>query len=503
MAATDRQVQIMIRERKKGRTQEQAAAKANLKSRQTVAKYEQSGQLPSEMKEPRRHRTRQDPFADDWPAIEALLQDAPGLQPKTVFEWLREQHPGKYRAGQVRTLQRRIAQWKALHLTQLASLPQIRQPGAMMQTDGTHMNELQITIDGQPFAHLLIHCVLPYSNWQWARVVQSESLPAVRLGVESALRELGYVPRMHQTDPSSAATRQLGLHETSTDGHRPFTSGYLSLLQHYGMEGGVTHVASPDENGDVEAANGALKRAIEQHLLLRGSRDFADIPAYEAFLFAIMRRRNALRQPELDDELAVMRPLTVAPMETRRKVRVRVSQTGLIRVDGKSYSVPTGLMGQRVSVWIDEWDLTVYLGTEFVERLPRIVGSAASRVNYRHIIDTLLRKPGGFRHYRYRNDLFPTRTFRQAWEQLNRWYAPRQADIHYLHILKLAARELECDVEAALKEMLSGDAKWQAEDIRQRLALHQPAVPTIKQGQVDLHSYDHLLPHSGVHHVCA
>jgi hypothetical protein len=269
------------------------------------------------------------------------------------------------------------------------------------------------------------------------------------------------------------------------------------------MEGGVTHVASPDENGDVEAANGALKRALEQHLLLRGSRDFTDIPAYEAFLFAIMRRRNALRQPELDTELAVMRPLTVAPMETRRKLRVRVSQAGLIRVDGKSYSVPTGLIGRRVSVWVDEWEMTVYLGTEFVECIPRIVGAAASRVNYRHMIDTLLRKPGGFRHYRYRDDLFPTRTFRQAWEQLNRWYAPRQADIHYLHILKLAAREMECDVEAALTELLAGDAKWQAEDIRRRLAPRQHAVPSIEQGQVELQIYDRLLPHTGGHHAHA
>lgn len=479
MAATDRQVQILMRERQKGKTQEQAAAKANLKSRQTVAKYEKLGKLPSEQKRPRQYRTRRDPFAEDWSAIKAMLREAPALQPKTVFDWLCEQRPGRYRPGQLRTLQRKIAHWKAMNLTQIATLPQIRQPGEAMQTDGTWMTELGITIQGRAFPHLLIHCVLPYSNWEWGRVVQSESLQALRLGVQSSLFQLGHMPLAHQTDNSSAATRKLGVDETAADGDRTFTAGYLALLAHFGMEGSTTHVASPNENGDVESANGSLKRSIEQHLLLRGSRDFADIDSYEAFLFAIMRRRNAQRQPQLDEELAVMKPLSVAPMNIRRHVRMRVSQAGLIRVDKKSYSVPTGLIGKRVNVWIGEWDIDIYLGTEWVERLPRLVGAAESRVNYRHVIDTLLRKPGGFRHYRYRNDLFPTRTFRRAWEQLNEWHAPRQADIHYLQILKLAARTMECDVEAALALLLETNGVWQAEDVRQLVAPDVQQVPKV------------------------
>ena len=500
MAATDRQVEILMSERKKGKTQAQAAAKANLKSRQTVAKYEKRPQLPGEGKRPREYRTRRDPFADDWPAITAMLEEAPALQPKTVFDWLCEQHPERYRPGQLRTLQRKIAHWKAMNVEQVATLPQVRRPGEAMQTDGTWMKELGITIQGQPFPHLLIHCVLPYSNWEWGRVAQSESLQALRLGVQSSLFQLGYIPETHQTDHSSAATRNLGIDETSVDGNRTFTTGYLAFLAHFGMTGATTHVATPNENGDIEAANGTLKRSVAQHLLLRGSRDFASIPLYESFLFDIMRRRNGLRQAQLAEETAVMKPLSAAPLETRRHLRVRVSTTSLIRVDKKSYSVPTGLIGKWVDVWVGEWEVDVYLSTEFVERLPRLVGADGSRVNYRHVIDTLLRKPGGFRHYRYRDDLFPTLTFRRAWERLNDWHAPRQADIHYLHILKLAARNMECDVEAALTLLLETGESWQAEDVRQLLAPAPQQVPTVARGAVELHIYDALLSaHGGLH----
>ena len=103
-----------MRERSKGRSQEQAAVKANLKSRKTVAKYERLKQLPSELKQPRRYRTRTDPFSEDWPEVEQMLQAAPELEAKTLFEWLCERQPGKYQDGQVRTLQRRVSEWRGL-----------------------------------------------------------------------------------------------------------------------------------------------------------------------------------------------------------------------------------------------------------------------------------------------------------------------------------------------------------------------------------------------------
>jgi hypothetical protein len=109
------------------------------------------------------------------------------------------------------------------------------------------------------------------------------------------------------------------------------------------------------------------------------------------------------------------------------------------------------------------------------------------------LIDTLLRKPGGFRNYRYREDLFPSLVFRRAWEQLDRWYSARKADLIYLRILHLAARTLESDVAAALDLLLTTEGPWTERDVAQLLELESPTVPEIARGEVTLDIYDQLL----------
>ena len=215
------------------------------------------------------------------------------------------------------------------------------------------MNELKITLQNEPFEHLLIHSVLPYSNWEWGRVVQSESLLAIRLGLQSALIKLGHLPKVHQTDNTTAATHNLGIDgfEKSLQ-ERGFNEEYLQLLGHYGLEARTIHLSSPNENGDIESSNGGLKRAVEQHLLLRGSRDFENLAVYEAFLFGIMEKRNAGRQQRLAEELAVMQPLTVAPWPQMRELNVRVGNNGILRVGANGYTVPSGLKGKQVDVRI-------------------------------------------------------------------------------------------------------------------------------------------------------
>ena len=494
MTATDAQVRIIMREREKGRTQEQAAASANLRSRKTAAKYERVGQLPSALKRSRSYRTRADPFVEDWPVIEEMLVAAPELEAKTLFEWLCDQHPDRYQEGQLRTFQRRISRWRALHCDQVAILEQVHYPGQALQTDGVWLTDLGVTIQGEPFKHLLIHSVLPYSNWEWGRVAQSESLPALKLGVQSTLLKLGYVPVFHQTDNSSAATRVLKAEEQAeTDARRGYTTGYLELLDHYGMKPSTTHLRSPHENGDVESGNGGIKRALKQHLLLRGSHNFDSVETYEDFLQRVMDKRNHGRQKRLAEEIVVMKPLPVASLALYREEKVVVSRGGLIRVLRNAYSVPTSLIGHQITVRVYEWYLEVYYAGELVETLPRLIGSRQHRVHYHHLIDTLLRKPGGFRNYRYREDLFPSLVFRQAWERLDRWYTPRKADLTYLRILHLAAHTLESDVAAALELLLTTEDPWTEHDVEQLLELASPTVPEITRGEVALDIYDQLL----------
>jgi hypothetical protein len=507
MTATNAQVRLIMKERNNGKTQEQAAVKANLRSRKTVRKYEQLGQLPSDLKEPRSYRTRPDPFETDWAEVEKKLEEAPELEAKILFEWLCAEKNRNYQEGQLRTLQRRISNWRVLHQEQILTLDQVRQPGEALQTDGTCMNGLKVTIAGETFEHILIHSVLPYSNWEWGRIAQSESLLAIRIGLQSTLLKLGYVPQAHQTDNTTAATHKLGLAgRAKSSQERGFNEEYLQLLAHYGLEARTIHIGSPNENGDVESSNGGLKRSVEQHLLLRGSRDFASIDAYENFLFGIMDKRNAGRQPRLAEELAVMKPLAVQPWPQMRELNVRVGNNGILRVGSNGYSVPSGLKGKRVTVRIYEWQIEVWYANQQIDCLPRVPGANHYRINYRHVIDSLLRKPGGFRNYRHRDDLFPQEVFRQTWEALNQRLPPRKADMAYLRILKQAAAGLETDVAQALS-MLLADQDQNHWDEKTILELTQAtaiplAIPSLCAHPVNLFLYDQLLP-SEVSHVLA
>jgi hypothetical protein len=494
MTCTDAQVRQIMKERAQGKTQQQAALKANVKSRKTVHRYESLGRLPSELKAPRIWRTRSDPFAADWPQLEQMLTISPELEAKTLFEWLCEQQPGKYKEGQLRTLQRRVAQWRALHQPQVASLAQVRQPGDMMQSDGTWLTELDVTIQGQPFKHLLIHCVLPYSNWEWGCIAQSESLLAMRDGIQRTVQKLGYVPRYHQTDNSTAATYLLGQQQAKDAGQsRTYHPLYLEMLEYYGMQPQTTHVASPDENGDVEAIHGGLKNALNQYLLLRNSRDFSDVEAYETFVYAIMTRRNQLRQDRLNEEMAVMRRVTQPPLAAYREWRVKVSPGSLIRIQTHTYSVPTSLIGQQVLVRQYEWELEVYYQQQLVQKMPRLTGRFQHHVNYRHLVDTLLRKPGGFRNYRYQQALFPQPVFRETWDRLNEWHPSHRADLTYLRILNLAAKEMECEVTAALNLLLEQDVPFDERQVIHLLKNDTPTPPQLMPLTIDLRHYDALL----------
>jgi hypothetical protein len=498
MTATDAQVRLLMRERTNGKTQQQAAVKVNLRSRKTVQKYEQLGQLPSELKEPRCHRTRPDPFEKDWAEVEAKLVEAPELEAKAIFEWLCERDGTKYQEGQLRTLQRHISNWRALNGNPTLTLDQIHHPGEVLQSDGTCMNELEVTIQGEPFEHILFHSVLPYSNWEWGRVVQSESLLSIRLGLQSALLKLGYVPQAHQTDHTTAATHKLGAADRQQSlRERGYNEEYLQLLAHYGLEARTIHLSSPNENGDVESSNGGLKRAVRQHLLLRGSRDFESIEAYEIFLFDIMDKRNAARQAKLDEEITAMKPLTAKPWPQMRELNVRVGQNGILRVGSNGYSVPSGLKGKRVTVRIYEWHIEVWYANQRIETMPRVPGAHHYQINYRHVIDSLLRKPGGFRNYRYRDDLFPLDVFRQAWDVLNEHLPPRRADLTYLRILKQAALGMESDIAQALRLLLDqdqGQNLWDEKTITELTGVMTTpkGIPVLALPLVNLTLYDQL-----------
>jgi hypothetical protein len=227
--------------------------------------------------------------------------------------------------------------------------------------------------------------------------------------------------------------------------------------------------------------------------LLRGSQDFENPTAYEAFLYRIMDQRNRWRHPRLAEELAQMKPLTAALRPAMQEVRPRVSSGGTIRVLHNIYSVPSGLQGKVVSVRIYEWQIEVWYANHCVETFPRVTGTSRHQINYRHVIDSLLRKPGGFRYYRYREDLFPSPIFRQSREVLNTRLAPAQADRVYLRLLKLAADGFESEVATSLQQLLATSTPWDDRSVAARLPRAQPTLPALLPVSVNLSDYDRLL----------
>ena len=206
---TDKQVRKLREEMAKHGVLEIAAMKADM-HRNTARKYLNTSKFPSDLKLPREWRTRTDPFAEDWAAITERLTDAPELEAKHMFWDLMRLRPGIYQEGQLRTFQRRVQVWQAHHgIDKEVFFPQEHIPGEAMQTDFTWATELEVTIQGEEFPHMLCHMVLPWSNWNYATVSQSESMLALRNGIASALVQLGRVPQWHQTDNSTAATHRI------------------------------------------------------------------------------------------------------------------------------------------------------------------------------------------------------------------------------------------------------------------------------------------------------
>ncbi|MCP4964610.1 MAG: IS21 family transposase [bacterium] len=488
MTTTDVQVRKLMEEYQKQGQVGTAALRAGM-HRNTASKYLKAGKLPSTMREPRDWRTRPDPFAEDWSEMAMRLEDAPELEAKALFEDLLERRPERYQEGQLRTFQRRVQQWRAQEgPPKEVFFAQEHRPGEAMQTDFTWATELEITIGGEPFAHLLCHSVLPYSNWQWATPCLSESMSALRRGVQEAVFRLGRRAQSHQTDNSTAAT-----HKLASGGGRGFNEDYKALMRHLGMEPRTIAIGCKEQNGDIEAANGALKRRLEQHLLLRGSRDFESREAYEQWLQSIVEKANRPRQKRLREELEHMEPLRVERLAEFTEERVRVTSWSTIRVKHNTYSVPSRLIRQFVNVRVYEDRLEVYYAQQRQLEVERLRGRGGRRINYRHIIWSLVKKPGAFARYRYREELFPSLSFRRGYDRLREGRVERAADSEYLRILHLAASTMESEVETALELLLEEEGVPLYDRVRSLLGQAKPEVPEMASPQVDLAVYDGLL----------
>jgi hypothetical protein len=458
---------------------------------QTARKYLEGGKNPAERQAPHTWRTRSDPLDKIWDAVTAMLRDAPELEAKTLFEYFLARPDSGLEEHHLRTFFRRVRHWRATAGPEReVFFAQERKPGQLLQLDWTYAQELKVTIQGVALDHLFCHCVLPYSDWQWATRCISESFLSLVSGLQAALAQLGKCPPHLGTDNTSAATHEL---EQMPGRARGYNSDYLELCTHYDLSPVTINVGCPHEQGDVESQNRHLKRRLEQHLLLRGSRDFASLEDYDRFVQGVVRAANAKRQKRLTEELACMRPLPAGRLAEYREYAPVVSSQSLIRVQKHTYSVPSRLIGHPLRVELHEAELKVHLGRDFLFCLPRLRGDRGAVVDFRHVITPLLRKPGAFIHYRHREALYPSAVFRAAYDRLVAEHGERPGVIEYLHVLKLAAEETVEKVEPLLQIQLAQPGKWRATQVRDQVAPVARKVIELAGLTPSLKAYDTLL----------
>ena len=484
---TNRHVARYMDERHIGRNQTQSADSADISTR--TARRLDGGGRPA--KAARAYRTRADSFLGVWSAeIEPLLQRDPKLRAVTLFADLQLRHPGRFRDGQVRTLERQIRQWRAVAGPALPVMfPQEHPPGWQALLDFTDCGELAITIAGDPLPHRLGHVCCPHSGWQFAQVILGgESYPALAETLRLALETLGGVPQTLRTDSLSAAYKNLKQHEE-------MIVRFDALCRHYGCKPTRNNLGVAHENGAIESPNGHLKRRLDQALRLRGTRDFASLEDYRGFVTGIVAAANAPRAAAIVVEQAALAPLPPFPGVTWNEVLGTVSRFSLMAVLGWSYMVPSRLMGYRLVVRVFDDSLEFYAGHDQVHACPRRHGDQRSpQVNYHLCIDALIQKPGAFARLVYRDDVHPSPIYAQIWLRLRERVSEHAACRTYVRLLHLAHQHA-CEVALGqrLAEILAGDGLPDSEALRVIFAAPAPAaVPVLQFRTADPATYDDL-----------
>jgi hypothetical protein len=255
---------------------------------------------------------------------------------------------------------------------------------------------------------------------------------------------------------------------------------------------GVAH-----ENGSIESPHGHLKQAIRDALLLRGSRDFATLDAYRRFVDEIVGRRNTRNAKRLEIERPALQPLPARRTTDYEETIVTVTSTSGFTLRKVFYSVPSRLIGHRLRVHLYDDRLECFLGGTALMTLrrgrPRADGKHGHVVDYRHVIHSLRKKPMALLNLVYREQLFPRRAYKRAFEALLAADGERHACRTLVGLLALA-HESACEAElaAVIDAELGAGALPDLDALRRRFAPVPGGLPEITVEQVPLHLYDEL-----------
>jgi hypothetical protein len=480
LTVNKKQVIKLMKESQKG-SLKKASMLSGL-SEKTARKYLRDKRLPVVSPEPRKYQTRSNPFENHWCEITSMLERSSELQAQTLMTYLLEQYPDCYKPGHIRSLQRHLKIWRAENgLGKPVIFRQTLKPGQQSQSDWPHMNALNITINGDRFPHLLFHFLLPYSGFETVMICESESFETLTQGFERGVLEAGGVALSHRTDNLTAATQAMG-------NGRIFTKRWLDFLDHYKVEPSRNNPGVSHENGSIEKSHHLFKNAVDQHVMVRQSRDFKTLQDYENFLDKIKAKRNFARREKIREELGFLRNLPEKQFNEATFLTVRVNPFSTIQVLGVTYSVPSRLIGflLKTIVWRESLDL-IYGGKKLLT-LPRL--EAGILIDYRHIIDSLIRKPGAFESYQYRSSLYPNVVFRKAYDVLKD-SGLTSCNKKYLDLLHLEKMYGESDVTTALDLLLESSSLPLKEDILELLK-QEKTRPPVEVRQPKLEDYDQL-----------
>jgi len=492
---TDQQARLYMNDRPH-HSQRVAAARAGFSER-TARRIEADPTPPSQRK-PIRGRTVTDPLEAVWEAmLVPILERDPAVKAVTLLRHLQLTVPEDFPDDRIRrTLERRVRGWRALHGPERDIIfRQTPEPARMALSDFTDANKLAVTIAGQPLNHRLYHFALAYSGWEYASVVLGgESFTALAESLQNALWTLGGVPHEHRTDSLSAAYRNL-----NKDAARDVTQRYDAFCAHYGMIASRNNPGEAHENGSIEAHNNHLKIALDQALILRGSRDFPDVTAWRRFVDELVARRNRRREAAVKIETKALQPLPARRTTDFTEVVARVTRTGGFLVHSVFYSAPSQLIGQRLRVHVYDDRIEAWLGATHIVTHPRLRGrddgTRVHCVNYRHVIHTLRRKPQALAGSVYRDGLFPRTEYAQAWTRLSNALPRKEACRRMVDLLGLAHDE-NCEAELAIliAEDLTAKKLPDAKNMQSRLTPRQREMPEdTPVALTELSSFDALL----------
>ena len=472
--------------------QEAAAAKTGISVR-SARRIETSDALPSQ-REARNWRTRSDPFEAVWESeLVPMLAAAPALTATTLLEEIQRSYPGQYDDALLRTLQRRVRTWSASYGKEReVYFAQAHPPGRLGLSDFTHAAVLQVTIAGAALLHLLYQFALAYSGWRYVEVVLGgESFMALSSGLQNAAWMMGGVPEEHRTDSLAAAYKNKAEQEL-------LMRRYDALCKHYGMRPSRNNLGVSHENGSIESRQGTLKRTMEQALLLRGHRDFADLDAYRLFVAEVFGRLNGRVARKFSEERAMLIALPARRSSDYEEVDARVTKYCTMTVKKVLYTAPSRLVGHRLKVRVFAERLECWLGNVCVLELergqPDPVSGRAKVVDYRHLLPALRRKPGALARSVLRDALFPRTEYRLMWVHLKDCLPEAQACRLMVGLLDLAGNGgCEAALAQRLAVLLAAGKMPDLEELQQEMAPRPTQCPTITVVLPTLASYDCLL----------